>query len=196
MLVANSLFRGLFYTSEHSLAVFRRVREGPHFTGGWLPVVETVRGLGGSQNEGLGTGAFWICAWTEKLSLLPNIGLNDKERLLSLIQHHVVACSSPGYSLPAGKPYCRWNATSWHPLSSVVGFMVRSQGKRTLDTWRQSFVCLEIVLGFRRGSCYPMWSGIISFCIKLMCIHGNHTKENKEEGRNLCHRKLISSGLR
>lgn len=181
MLVANSLFRGLFYTSEHSLAVFMRVRKGPYFTGRWVPVVETVCGRGGSQNAGLGSGAFWICAWTEKLSLLPDIGLNDKERLLSLIQHDVVACSSTGYSLPAGKPYCRWNAMSWHPLSLVVGFMVRSQGKRTLDTFRQSFVCLEIVPGFRRGSCYPMWSGIISFCIKLMCIHGNRTKENRRK---------------
>lgn len=43
-------------------------------------------------------GALCICAWTQPFSILPNIGLNDKESLMPSIYHHKVACSSPGYS--------------------------------------------------------------------------------------------------
>lgn len=59
MLVLNSLSRGLFYATEHSLPVLLRVREGSHFTGGWVPGLGGAAwGLGGSQNEGLRSGAF------------------------------------------------------------------------------------------------------------------------------------------
>lgn len=124
----------------------------------------------------------------KEVALLPNIGLNAKDNLVTLICHHIGACfSTDRVNLQvnhiAGEIlHLLYSNTDLCPDTNLkLWFSIHSQGPKTLDVFILSFVCLEIILGFMRGSCHPVMKLYPSqSCIKLMCIDGNHAKQHKK----------------
>jgi len=105
-----------------------------------------------------------LCLDTE-VAILPNTGLNAKDNLMTLIYHHIVACSSTDIlnlqvsHIPSEILCLLYSKTELHPDTSLMlQLIIHSQGTKTLDVFiRQSFVCLDIILGFMRGKLSPCY---------------------------------------